>query len=359
MLKRLFIAALFLAPIAHATPEEAERIRRGYELSAETWSLKYQLAATPAEKQALLATRPDPQAAAKDLWAAISPSLKESWTIPHAAYFLDLTRNLTAAGADGTTQPAFSAERQRIIAAFTENHLKKPGIAPFCIALAESGSPKALSVLEKVIAENPDESTQGMAALAASMLLKELGEAPEVMKKRLTYLRKAIIQASDQKIGDTSVADIVTDELYVIRFLAKGRLAPDLSGTDVGGRVVRLSDMKGKTVILLFWDAKSAETDKIIALTNQLAMKYDGKPVAILGVTPESLDRIRALQADGSIKWNNIIDPADKLAGEYRIATRPAVLVLDDKGAIEYTGLPGSFVELTVDALLAGDKPGK
>lgn len=359
MLKPLLIAALFLAPIAHATPEQAERIQRGYELSAETWALKYQLAASPAEKQALLASRPDPEAAAKELWAEIAPSLKESWVIPHAAFFLDLTRNLTTTGPEGNTQPAFSAERQQIIAAFTENHLKKPGIATFCIALAESGGPKALSVLEKVIEENPDETTQGMAALAASMLLKDLGEAPEVMKKRLTYLRKAIIQASDQKIGDTSVADIVTDELYVIRFLAKGRIAPELSGTDVGGRVVRLSDLKGKIVILLFWDAKSAETDKIIALTNQLAEKYEGKPVAILGVTPESLDRIRALQADRSIKWNNIIDPADKLAAEYRIAARPAVLVLDEKGTIEYTGLPGSFVELTVDALLSGEKAGK
>ena len=317
MLKPLVISALFLTAFASATPEQAQRIQRGYELSTETWALKYKLAQTPGEKQALLASRPDPQATAMELWAAIAPSLKESWTIPYAAFFLELTRNMTATDADGNTQPAFSAERQRIIGAFTENHLEKPGIANFCIALAESGGPKALSILEKVIAENPDEATQGMAALAASMLLKDLGEAPEVMKKRLTYLRMAIIQASDQTIGGTSVADIVTDELYVIRYLAKGRIAPDLSGTDVGGRTIRLSDLKGKTVILLFWDAKSLETDKVIALTNQLAEKYEGKPVAVLGVTPESLDRIRALQADGSIKWNNIIDPADKLAGEY------------------------------------------
>lgn len=359
MLKPLVIAALLIAANAHANPEQAERIQRGYTLSAETWALKYQLAETPAEKQALLASRPDPEATAKVLWNEISPSLKESWTIPYAAYFLDLTRNLTATGSEGNTQPAFSDERKRILATFAENHLQKPGIAPFCITLAESGDPKALSILEKVIKENPDETTQGMAALAASIVLQGLGDAPEVMKKRLTYLRMAIIQASDQKVGETSVADIVTEELYVIRYLSKGRVAPDLSGKDVGGRPVRLSDLKGKIVILLFWDATSADTDKIIGLTNQLAVKYDGQPVAILGVTPESLDRIRALQADGSIKWNNIIDPTDKIAGEYKIASRPAVLILDDKGMIEYTGLPGSFVELTVDALLAGDETKK
>ncbi|QTN33301.1 redoxin domain-containing protein [Akkermansiaceae bacterium] len=359
MLKPLAVSALFLAAHAHATPETAERIRRGYELSAETWALKYKLAATPSEKQELMASRPDPQKAAKDLWADIAPSLKEEWVIPHAAWFMDLTRNLTAPGADGSPQPAFPAERQRILAAFSENHIAKPGIGPFCIALAESGDPQALGILEKVITGNPDEPTQGIAALGASMLLKNLGDAPEVMAKRLTYLRTAIIQASDQKIGASSVADIATDELYVIRFLSKGRIAPELSGTDVAGREIRLSDFKGKTVILLFWDAKSPETDKIIGLTNNLAVKYEGKPVAVLGVTPESLDRIRALQADGSIRWNNIIDPSDKLAAEYRVASRPAVLVLDAAGKIEYSGLPGSFLELTVDALISAAGSGE
>ena len=359
MLKTLVIATLFLAANAHATPQEAERIRRSYKLSAETWALKYQLATSPAAKQTLVTSRPDPAEAAKELWSNIAPSLKEDWTIPYAAYFLDLTRNLTVTNAENVTSAAFTAERGRVLAIFTENHLKKPGIAPFCIALADSGAPKSLSLLEKIITENPDKPTQGVAALCASMLLKSLGDAPEVMKKRLTYLRTAIIQASDQIIGGTSVADIATDELYVIRYLSKGRIAPDLSGTDVARRVIRLSDLKGKIVILLFWDAKSAETDKILGLTNQLAMKYDGKPVAILGITPEAQVRLRALQADGSIKWNNIIDPTDKLAAEYKVASRPAVLVLNEKGAIEYSGLPGSFVELTVDALLTGDAAGK
>lgn len=359
MLKTLAISALFLAAHAHATPEQAERIRRGYELSNETWALKYQLATTPAEKQELMASRPSPEKAAKDLWTDIAPSLKEAWVIPHAAWFMDLTRNLTAPGVDGTTQPAFAAERQRILTAFSESHLDKPGIGLLCIALAEGGDPQALGILEKVITGNPDEPTQGVAALAASMLLRNLGEAPEVMAKRITYLRKAIIQAADEKIGDTTVADIAADELYVMNNLSKGRTAPDLSGTDVAGRAIRLSDLKGKIVILLFWDAKSPETDKIISLTNNLAVKYDSKPVSILGVTPEALDRIRTLQADGSIRWNNIIDPEDKLAEEYRIASRPAVLVLDREGKIEYTGLPGSFLELTVDALLAGKPAGE
>jgi len=354
------IASLFLllfALHAEASPAEAQRIKRGFELAAETWGLKMKMAADPAEREKLMVSRPDPSASAAGLWQQIAPSLKEDWTIPYAAFFLDLTRNLTVVGADGNTGTAFSEERKRILEAFTRNHIAKPGIAPFSIALADSGDPKSLPLLEKIMADNPDEATKGIAALGASMLLKNLGDAPEVMKKRLTYLRQAIIMSSEQDIGGRSVADIVTDELYVIRHLAKGRIAPDFSGMDVAGRVVQLSGLRGKTVVLLFWDAKSPETDKMIGLTNQMTLKYADKPVAIVGVTPEALGRIRELQADGSIRWNNIIDPEDKLAKEYRVAFRPAVLIIGPEGKIEYTGLPGSFAELTVDALLAGDAP--
>jgi len=357
MSKIAFLFLLLFALEAQASPAEAERIKRIFELAAETWGMKMKLAEDPEERRKLMETQPDPSATAAELWRQLAPSLKEDWTIPYSAFFLDLTRNLTVTGADGNTGMAFSEERKRILEAFAAHHTAKPGITPFSIALTESGDPKSLPLLEKIIAENPDEPTKGIAALGAALILKNLGDAPEVMKKRLTHLRQAIIMASDQTIAGVSVADIVSDELFVIRHLAKGRTAPDLSGADVSGRVIRLSELRGKTVILLFWDAKSPQTDKFIGLTNQMAVKYADKPVAILGVTPEDFGRIRELQADGSIRWNNLIAPADKLAKEYRIAVRPAAFVIGPDGKIEYTGLPGSFAELTVDALLAGDAP--
>ena len=353
--KLVILFALIATLHANASPTEAESIKRAYELSSETWELKLKIAQTPADKRALWEKRPDPAITAAELWLRIAPSLRQDWSIPYAAFFLNITRNLTAVRADGNVGPAFAQERQRIVKTFTENHLKKPGIGAFCIALADSGEPHALPLLEKINTENPDKVTQGVAALGASLLLKNLGDAPEVMKKRLNYLRLAIINAADQTIGSVSVADIAADELYVIRYLSKGRVAPNFSGTDVASRVVQLSDFKGKVTIVLFWDAKTADTDKVIQLTNRLVDKYVGKPVEIIGVTPEAHTRIRELQADGSIKWNNIIDSAEKIAREYKVAVRPLVIVLNEKGIIEYTGLPGSFVDLTVDALLEGD----
>ncbi len=356
MLKHLFILCLLLSTGAHGNPTEAEQIKRSFELSSEKWILEMKLADTAEARQEIAARRPDPNAVAAELWRTIAPDLAQDWTIPYAAFFLTVSRNLTTTDEAGNTTPAFVSERQRILTTFSETHLKNPGITEFILALVDSGEPQALSLLEEIGTENPDQATQGIAALGAALILKNLGDEPEVMAKRLTFLREAIIKSADQKLAGTSVADIASEELYVIRYLSKGREAPPLAGMDVAGRSVKLADLRGRIVVLQFWDAKTDETDRIIQLTNQLTTKYKENPVTILGITPESAERIRTLQGEGSILWSNISDPTEKISKEYRISTRPAVFVIDAEGKIQFTGVPGSFVELTVDALLNPEK---
>ena len=239
--------------------------------------------------------------------------------------------------------------------AFEERHFNKPNIGLFCIALTQSGSPRALPLLEKVISKNPDKKCQGIAALGAALLLKNLGDSPEIIEKRLTHLRMAIIEAADEKIGDSDVAKVAADEIFIISHLVKGRIPPEFSGTDVAGRIIKSADLKGKIIVLSFWDSQTADLNKVIEITNQLVDKYAGKPVSVIGITPEPLGSVRKLQANDAIKWNNIIDSKNEISTLYHIKVRPAVFVIDATGKLQYSGLPGSFVELTIDALLKSE----
>lgn len=336
-----------------ASPTEAERIKRTFELSQESFVLKMKIAKTEAEKQAVWEKRPSFEAAASELWTSIARSLHQDWSIPYAAFYLNLTHHTAASDA------ATAKQRKEIMDQFEERHLEKSNISDFCIALIQSGSPRALPLLEKVISKNPDKKTQGLAALGAALLLRNLGDSPEILEKRITHLKMAIIQVVDEKIGDQSVATIAADELFIIRYLIKGRTPPEFSGTDVAGRITKSSEFRGKVTVLLFWDSQSPEIQKVIELTNQLVDKYAGKPVSVIGITPEPLASVRELQAKDSIKWNNIIDSKAEISTLYRIRSRPSVFIIDANGKLEYSGLPGTFVELTVDALLEGPKKDK
>jgi len=64
---------------------------------------------------------------------------------------------------------------------------------------------------------------------------------------------------------------------------------------------------------------------------------------------------LREFVKNGTVTWPNFSDPERKLAAEYRINVWPIAFVLDQKRVIRYIGAPGSFVDLTVEALLGND----
>ena len=171
--------------------------------------------------------------------------------------------------------------------------------------------------------------------------------------RSLNHLRNAIIQSSDVDLGGVTVAKLAEDELYIIRFLTKGRIAPDLTGTDSGGRPMKLSDQKGKVVMLLFWSSSMPEAARVIQIATETVRKFEGRPFAVIGVSQDTVDTLRKLEADGTAAWKNFSDATSQLAREYRVGALPLVYVLDGERRIHYCGNPGSFAELTAEALLS------
>jgi len=344
---------LLLAAESTASPAEAQRIQKSWQLAMENWSLETRAATTPTARAAAIAKRPDTVAYAREMWARISSALDQEWTLEPAAWFLRVTPDLRETRADGTIAPIFATEIDAVFKAIETHHLKSPQLMPMCMALAGTNDPRAINLLDKIQTSHPETKTQGVAALASALILKSLGDDPELMRKRLTCLRKAIIDSSEVDLGGITVAKLAEDELYIIRYLTKGRVAPDLSGIDSASRPLKLSDFSGKIVVLLFWSSTMDEAERVIEITAEMKRKFQGRPLVVVGVNHDSLEKLRSLEAEGTVNWRNFSDPSNQLSGEYRVAGLPLVYVLDGERRIHYTGAPGSFAELTAEALLS------
>ncbi|MDP3849751.1 MAG: TlpA disulfide reductase family protein [Luteolibacter sp.] len=358
-LSRLLAAAfLLLAVESHASPDDTRRIQKSWELAMENWSMETRIATTPEARAAALAKRPDPAPYARQMWGQIGSALDQEWTLEPAAWFLRIAPGVITTQADGSTRQVFAAEMSAVFKALETRHLKSPNLISMCMAMAATGNAQSLAILEKIQASHPDPKTQGVAALAAALILKSFGDDAEIARKRLTYLRKAIIDSSDIDLGGgTTVAKIAENELYVIRFLTKGRIAPDLSGIDSASRPLKLSDFTGRIVLLMFWSSTVQEADRVLQITTEMERKFQGKPFVVIGVNHDPLEKLRSLEADGIVSWRNFSDPTHQLAAEYRVGTWPLVYVLDGARKIQYAGSPGSFAELTIDVLLSETKP--
>lgn len=349
------VTSLIIPAAIHATPEEAQRIEKSWKLEMEKWALEARSATSAEQRAAVVDARPDLAKSARRMWLVLENSLTEPWTLPHMAWFLRASTGLLQVQPDGSNTPMFARETEAIRSAIERHHMRSPGLAPVCLALAATPEPRSLSVLETIESKHPERSVQGVAALGAAIILKSFGDEPELMRKRLTYLRKAIIESSDVDLGGgITVAKLAEDELYIIRFLGKGRIAPDLTGVDSGGRPLRISEHSEKAVVLMFWSSTMNEAERVLEITRGLERKFANRQVRILGVNQDPLEKLRSMEADGTVGWRSFSDPSGRLSREYRVAALPLVYVLDADRKIHYSGPPGSFVEFTVEALLAG-----
>lgn len=351
----LFFAALPAS--SSATPADAVRIEREFTRALDRWNLEMQAAATPDARAGALEHRPNASAAAREMWAAIGGQLAEEWTLAPAAWFLRITPGLLSSQPDGSTKPTFAREIGAIRDAVETHHLRSGKLVPMCMALVTTQDPRSLAVLEKIQANNPSAKVQGVAALAQAMLLKTTGDSPDILRKRISSLRKAIIDSADVDLGGITVAQLAEDELYVIQHLTKGRVAPDLSGIDSAGRPMKLSDFAGKVVMLVFWSSGDPDSERLVGMANDWTRKFTDRGVAVVGVNHDALDQLRNLEASDQVLFRNFSDPSRSLAKPYRVGTWPLVYVLGKDRSIGYAGAPGSFAELSAEGMLAGTKP--
>ena len=82
--------------------------------------------------------------------------------------------------------------------------------------------------------------------------LQRLGRA-QLAKRVETLFERAAEEYGDVKFRAGTVGEKAKSELYDIRHLGVGKVAPDIEGKDQDGKQFKLSDYRGKVVLLYFW----------------------------------------------------------------------------------------------------------
>ena len=123
--------------------------------------------------------------------------------------------------------------------------------------------------------------------------------------------------------------------------LARGQAAPDLQLKDVDGRVVRLSDFRGKVVVLNFWAMWCVHCVHELPDFVELQRKYKDRGLEVLGVTMDDFARLYkgALPADPPLQAKL------KSFASARKMTYPILMDTAEAGELyPHTGLPATYV---------------
>jgi AhpC/TSA family len=177
------------------------------------------------------------------------------------------------------------SRQARAIAILLRDHIRSDKLGETCKRAQYGFRKECETFLRTVLDQNPHKDVQAQACLRLALFLNGrlnrldvLKEQPDVMRRYevlygkgyLDDLRRqdrakavaeveAILERAAEKYRDVkmpfggTVGDNANTELFAIRHLAVGKEAPDIEGPDQDGVRFKLSDYRGKVVLLYLW----------------------------------------------------------------------------------------------------------
>jgi cytochrome c biogenesis protein CcmG, thiol:disulfide interchange protein DsbE len=133
------------------------------------------------------------------------------------------------------------------------------------------------------------------------------------------------------------VAAAVFGGLYLARDSAAGREAPAFSLPETYGGRVDLASYRGQPVVLVFWSASCGICRSELPLVSRLAPEFRNRGIAVaaihIGGAGEARDYLRAHE----ISFTSLVDADGAVAGAYRVAGVPKLILVDAEGRIRRT----------------------
>lgn len=226
----------------------------------------------------------------------------------------------------------------------------------------QSGNPDA-NVMQEIqqqfimVSSNLTNSVHTYADTVQDPLLKVFAASLLSPEQNLDFLTK-INDELQKEIPNTVYAREFNAKISEASKLAIGSMAPDFTLSGPDGKDHKLSDLRGKIVLVDFWASWCkpcrAENPNLVRTYNE----YKDKGFTVYSVSlDKDLNRwVQAIKADG-LSWeshgSNLVAWNCPIAHKYNVTSIPQAFLLDRDGRIIAKGLRGSQLEQKLAEIFA------
>ena len=250
-----------------------EALRKEHSEAMNAYYQPFRDAKTDEERKKVSETAkaPDSQKWAPRFWEIVNEDPKDEVALDALTWLYEESRD--------------KGDKDRALATILKEQITSPKLGDLCDRLGDPSAPAG--ILERVIAENPSREVKGRAtyALATSRIesvraakrIKEMEAGSDDLKEwkdwvgeeRFAELQKLDVakaqaesesmlervasEYADVKGRKATLGDSAKADLHEMRDLVVGKPAPEIAGEDLAGVAFKLSDYRGKVVMLDFW----------------------------------------------------------------------------------------------------------
>lgn len=147
-----------------------------------------------------------------------------------------------------------------------------------------------------------------------------------------------------------------------------GVAAPDFELPGIDGKTYRLSDYRGKIVVLDWWSAECPASERYDPWFNEMMAHYGKHGVTFLMIDSNAIydeDEMRRVAKERKVKFPILRDRGNRVADIYGALTTPHLFVVDRRGKLAYEGAiddqtwnihvpTKNYLTTVLDALVAG-----
>jgi RNA polymerase sigma factor (sigma-70 family) len=261
---------------------------------------------------------------------------------------------------------SFAAVAELIVERFADS----PHIANFCQCLGSIGGTSRVWArdyekhLRAILKVNRTRRVRAAAHFALARVVQSTGAARQAEAGELfrSFLKE--FDGKDPTLGtEQQYRTVAAREIAEIEARGIGKTAQEITGEDLDGKAMKLSDFKGKVVLLSFWGTWCPPCMAFVPHERKLVERLKDAPFAIVGVNQDRYDDdFRARLAKEKITWRSF---RNRVAGKRAISEAwgvtgwPTVYLIDHKGVIRgrWVGMPDAKeLDGGIDRLIAAVK---
>jgi thiol-disulfide isomerase/thioredoxin len=297
-------------------------------------------------------------------WEALEPfapailaRARQSLDHPRTGRLLAAVCTITVRKArDGPEAPALYTEAADLIA---DRCADSPDIGHFCEGLgflshgSQRWAPRFERHLRAILKVNRDRAVRCRALFALASIVQNV---PEDRQAEAETLFEQYCAEFDGKHvypfqgPEKTLNHEAQVQLKELRFRAVGRPAPDITGVDLDGRPLSLSEYRGRVVLLNFWATWCFPCMKLIPHERELVARFQGEPFDIVGVNCDSDDgKARDAVARTGMTWRSFRDRTEDgrvaITSHWKVIGYPTLYLIDHHGIIRKRWIGGPTPE--------------